>query len=89
MELLEEDYQFRYGVNPMIAYYSNDKYNKLKAFKTNIKINPNWKNLSIIEKHFPRMYFLNSEFENFYIVKGAYDYLIETNKFLYENQNTQ
>lgn len=70
-------------MRPQQAYYSDNKYNNLRKFKTNIKLNPNWKNLDIIEKIFPQCYFINSEEEDFYIVKGAYDYLIETGEFLY------
>ena len=71
-------------LTPAKAYYSNNKYINLKKFKTNIKLNPNWKNLDILEKKFPQCYFLNADEEDFYIVKGAYDYLIETRKFLYD-----
>lgn len=71
-------------MRPQQAYYSPQKYSSLKAFKTNIKLNPNWKELDILEKKFPQCYFLNSENEDFYIVKGAYDYLLEQGKFLYE-----
>lgn len=75
------------GGKPLLAakaYYHPNKYQLLKQFKTNIKLNPNWENLNFIEKRFPQYYFLNADDENFYIIKGAYDYLMETGKFLYE-----
>lgn len=69
---------------PVQAYYHPNKYDLLKCFKTNIELNPNWQSLDSIERKFPRCYFLNADDENFYIVKGAFDYLMQTGKFLYE-----